>query len=139
MSGDNNSHMFFDQKEKFCFCRKCCIRLDVWAGAPACWSTTVTDDMSKVLLIQGSNLSGNLACSQSIPGREPDQRHHCAIGCNKDERQEGCWMFSFWQSAGTLVLFTQRQVAVVPFLSHGIDRPGFLIWEDDRPSSRSRL
>ena len=99
--------------------------------------------MSKVLLIQRTNLSANLGlvvpCSQSIPRRELDQRHHCAICCNETERHDGCWMFRFWQSAGTLVLSPKRQVAVVPSFSNRIDSPNLLIWEDNHPCSRSRL
>ena len=58
------------------------------------------------------------------------------------QRNQTTWQMldiSVWQSAGTLALFPKRQIAVVLYISHRIDRPSLLIWEDDHPSSRSRL
>ena len=134
--------MIFDPKEKFCFCRKCCTLLDVCAGALSCWSTTVTDDIEGII-DAGNQLISYLGlvvpCSQSIPRRASEQRHHCVVGCNKTERHDGCWIFYVSQSASTLVPFPKRQEAAVPSVSHTIDHSSLLIWEDDHPTSRSRL
>ena len=101
----------FDQKEKFCCCRKFALDWMCVLGHHPVeaqqWQVICRRfiDPENQLV---SQLGLVVPCSQSIPWREPDQRHHCTIGCNKTERHDGGWMFNFWQSAGTLVLFLKR-------------------------------
>ena len=68
----------------------------------------MTDDISKVLLIQRTSLI--VPCSQSIPRRKPDQRHHCDIECKESKLHEGL----------TVQIFSSEKIV-------------------NHPSSRSRL
>ena len=92
-------HKFFDEKGKVCSCRECCSRLDVCAGAPSCWNTTVADDMSKILLIQATKLSASLASYSLAVIRYPDGLQIRDITAPLDARKPsdmtdaGCYVF----------------------------------------------